>query len=105
MWIDVKDKDVVLPSMSKIILVTDGRRPQLVSVEKFLETVDTPYNTWTHWMEIPKIEEELISEEELNRLAKSCDIPVYGDGCAYSDEEDSGIERINDNDQINKDKI
>lgn len=69
MWIDVKDKDVVLPSMSKVILVTDGQRPQLVTVEKFLKTVDTPYNTWTHWMEIPKTEEELISEEELDELA------------------------------------
>ena len=69
MWIDVKDKDVVLPSMSKAILVTDGQRPKLITVEKFLETVDTPYNTWTHWMRIPKTEEELISEEELDELA------------------------------------
>lgn len=57
MWIDVKDKEAILPSMSKVILVTDGQRPQLVTVEKFLETVDAPYNTWTHWMEIPKIDE------------------------------------------------
>ena len=56
MWIDVKDKEVILPSMSKVILVTDGQNFQLVSVEKFLETVDTPYNTWTHWMKIPKID-------------------------------------------------
>lgn len=77
MWIDVRDKDVVLPSMSKVILVTDGQRHQLLSVEKFLETVDTPYNTWTHWMEIPKIEDKLISEEELDELAKN-DADVYG---------------------------
>lgn len=69
MWISVKDKETILPSTSKVILVTDGQNYQLVSVEKFLETVDTPYNTWTHWMKIPKVEEELVSEEELERLA------------------------------------
>lgn len=56
MWVDVRDKEVVLPSMSKAILVTDGENFQLVTVEKFLERVDTPYNTWKYWMEIPKIE-------------------------------------------------
>lgn len=84
MWIDVKNKEVILPSMSKVILVTDGQRPQLVTVEKFLETVDTPYNTWTHWMEIPKIGEELIfeEEEELDKLANAIypDFPLsYGE--------------------------
>lgn len=55
MWNDVKNKNIILPSMSSIILVTDGKTPQLVTVERFLESVDKPYNTWTHWMEIPKI--------------------------------------------------
>lgn len=71
MWISVRDKETILPSTSKVILVTDGQNYQLVSVEKFLETVDTPYNTWTHWMKIPKVEEELVSEEELDKLAET----------------------------------
>lgn len=55
MWIDVKDKNVILPSMSKPILVTDGKYYSIVTVEKFLERVDKSYNTWTHWMRIPEV--------------------------------------------------
>lgn len=70
MWISVKDKETVLPSLSKVILVTDGQKYQLITVEKFLENVDAPYNTWTHWMKIPKIEELIhVNKEELNKLA------------------------------------
>lgn len=56
MWVDIKNKEVILPSKSKVILVTDGQKFQLVTVEKFLESVDAPYNTWKYWMKIPEIE-------------------------------------------------
>ena len=54
-WIDIKNKDAILPSKNTPILVTDGKNYQLITVEKFLENVDKPYNAWTHWMKIPKI--------------------------------------------------
>lgn len=36
---------------------------------------------------IVSVWEEEINEEELEELAKSYDIPIFGDGCTYSDEE------------------
>lgn len=57
-WYDARDKSLILPSMSSTILVTNGKTYSLVSVERFIETVDKPFNEWTHWMEIPKVNTE-----------------------------------------------
>lgn len=46
----------------------------------FLEKFETENDIISEW-------EEEINEEKLDKLAKSYDIPIYGDGCAYSDED------------------
>lgn len=87
MWIEVKDKTVIMPSSSSIILVTDGKNYQLISVEKFLENVDKPYNTWTHWMKIPVVNPS-INKKHINELAKK-HIGKYVSDCASSFDPDT----------------
>lgn len=54
-WISVKNYDVILPSKSSCILVTDGTNYSVIKVKTFLEIVDKSFCQWTHWMKIPKV--------------------------------------------------
>lgn len=68
-WISIKDTSITLPSAkSGKVLVTDGKNVSIISVVVFLEVVDKPYNTWTHWCEIslPK------SKESMNEYTIYC---------------------------------
>lgn len=63
--------DVIQPFIKRHHLIYEG-----------LNSIQT-----SNYEEIVSEWQEEINEEELDKLAKSYDIPVFGDGCAYSDEE------------------
>lgn len=62
-----------------------------VNYSKYSDSIEISdkysYDSLLFTIEKHIVEQKPINEEELDKFAKSYDIPIYGDGCAYSDDD------------------